>query len=110
MRKLRARDSVLAEHIQSAIDGGKDVEETESLVRRRKKARVYRKTVRFTDEEALRVAVDALQVYFIEQPLFVNSANKNFESAALGTAEERPRPAPSREGQAQEDDCRETSV
>jgi len=82
LRKLRAYDVQLAQQIQSAIDAGKDVKE-EDLTTRGRKSRVYRKTVRFTDEEALHVAVSALQSCFVEQALFVNSADKNFRPAAL---------------------------
>ena len=60
MRKLNERDEQLARQIQSAIDVGKDVEEKERFARR-KKPRVYRRTVRFSDEEALDVAIAALQ-------------------------------------------------
>ncbi len=89
MRKLRARDESLATHIQAAIDAGKDVSETEPSPDRRKKARVYRKTVSFTREEALQVALDALQAYFVEQPLFVDSAAANLAKAAVGVPAER---------------------
>src|SRR6185437_3275807 len=45
---------------------------------------VYRKTVPFTHEEALQIALDALQAYFVEQPLFVTSAADSFGKAAIG--------------------------
>src|SRR5690242_17055824 len=77
MRKLQARDETLAAQVQSAIDAGKDVTETERATDRRKKDRVYRKTVPFTHDEALQVALDALQANFVEQPLFVDSAADN---------------------------------
>lgn len=83
MQKLHQRDERLSEQIQSAIDAGKDVEESAPVEARRKNRRVYRKTVRFTDEEALQVALDALRAYFVEQPLFVRSAAKNFTLAAV---------------------------
>jgi hypothetical protein len=57
--------------------------EKDSSVGRRKQ-RVYRRTVRFTDEEALNVAIDALQACFIEQQLFVASAKRYFAPAAVG--------------------------
>lgn len=84
MGKLEARDEELAAHVQEAIDAGKDVSETEPAVDRRKKARVYRKTVPFSHEEAIQIALNALQAYFIEQPLFVNSAADNLAKAAVG--------------------------
>lgn len=82
LRKLSERDPDLAQHVRYAIDAGKDVEERERFPGH-KKLRVYRKVVRLTDEEALQVALNALQAYFVEQPLFVNSAAENFRSAAF---------------------------
>lgn len=84
MQKLRARDEALALQVQAAIDAGKDVSETEPATDRRKKARVYRKTVPFTHGEALQIALDALQAYFVEQPLFVASAADSLAKAAIG--------------------------
>jgi hypothetical protein len=83
LRKLREHVPDLAFLVQSAIDAGKDVEEKESLWGRRKKPRVYRKTVRLTDEEALHVVLDALQAHFVEQSLFAASATENFRAAAV---------------------------
>jgi hypothetical protein len=87
MRKLHERDQALARQVQSAIDMGKDVEETERTGRG--KQRVYRRTVRFSDEEALKMAIDALQACFVEQPLFVKSAKKDFLLAAIGVPDTR---------------------
>jgi len=84
MMKLRARDELLSDQIQAAIDVGKDVSETEPSTDRRKKDRVYRKTVRFSHEEALQIALSALQAYFVEQPLFVASASDNLAQATVG--------------------------
>ncbi|MCL4552200.1 MAG: hypothetical protein M1305_01395 [Candidatus Marsarchaeota archaeon] len=84
MRKLDEREKSLGEQIRAAIDAGKDVEEKEPVKGRPAKQRVYRKTVRFTDEEAIQVALGALRAWFIEQPLFVRSAAKNFMRAAVG--------------------------
>jgi hypothetical protein len=84
MRKLAAGSETLADHVQAAIDAGKDVSETEPAPDRRKKARVYRKTVPFSHEEALQVALDALQAYFVEQPRFVDSAADSLAKSAIG--------------------------
>jgi hypothetical protein len=86
---LRDRNEDLGRQIQLAIDAGKDIEEGES--RKAKGLRVYRKTVRFTDEEALQVALVALQAYFIEQPLFVRSASENFKAAIVGPPDDEMR-------------------
>jgi hypothetical protein len=84
MRKLRFRDQGLAAEVQAAIDAGKDVLETEPSNDRRRSARAYRKTVPFSHEEALQVALDALQAFFVEQPLFANSAAASFAAAPVG--------------------------
>jgi len=83
LRNIREREPELALQLQAVIDAGKDVVETEPPLTRRAQ-REYRKTVRFTDEEALRIALDALQAHFVEQPLFVQSAARNFTTAAVG--------------------------
>jgi hypothetical protein len=78
MRKLSALDSELAAHITSVVDQGKDVQESEPSGRGRKKNyRIYRKTVPYTYDEALSVALNALTAYFIEQPLFAQSCLDN---------------------------------
>ena len=84
MQKLRERDETLATQVQATIDAGKDISETLPATQNRKKTHIYRKTVAFTHEEALQVALDALQAYFVEQPLFIDEAAKNFAEAAVG--------------------------
>jgi hypothetical protein len=82
--KLGERDATLAAVIRGAIDAGKDTVVTEPSRNGRGKPRIYRQTVPFTHEEALQVAVNALQAYFVELPLLINSAVENFEMAAIG--------------------------
>jgi len=83
LRKLDAANADLAVQVRAAIDEGKDIEEEEPITSRRKKRRRYRKSVRLSTKEALAAAADALQAYFIEQPLFVSSAMDNAHPAAL---------------------------
>jgi hypothetical protein len=83
MRSLREKDSELAAQIQAVVDVGKDVEETEQSRGRRKRSRSYRRTVPYAYEEALRVAMDALRSYFIEQPLLVDSCLDNMAASVL---------------------------
>jgi len=85
MEQLKGKDSNLADQIQAVVDAGKDIEETEPFLDRKKRRR-YRKTVPFTFEEALRVAADALSSYFIEQPLCTNSCLDNMREAAFAPA------------------------
>jgi hypothetical protein len=102
LQRVAARDAQLASEIQSAIDAGRDVEERElEPVRgRRRKPRSYRKTMPFTDEQALQIAVSVLQAHFVEQPLFVRSATQQFQAAGIGQPEEQWRWWPP-EGQSQ---------
>ncbi len=83
LRKLEAANADLAAQVRAAIDAGKDIEEEEPLSSRRKRIRRYRKAVRLSTKEALEAAVDVLQAYFIEQPLFIASAMDNALPAAL---------------------------
>jgi hypothetical protein len=83
MRKLAGQDPELASEVQAAIDAGKDVSETEPIPGRRK-GHVYRRTVPFSHQEALRVALGALQAYFVEQPMFVDSAADNLAKSPIG--------------------------
>ena len=83
MRSLQEKAGELAAQVQAAVDAGKDVEETEQSRGRRKRSRSYRKTVPYEYEEALRVALDALRSYFIEQPLFVDSCLDNMAASVL---------------------------
>ena len=84
LRKVEARSPELASLLQSAIDVGKDVSEEAPSTGGRKKPRFYRKAVRLSDEEALRIATEGLRAHFVEQPLFTTSAVQEFKEAALG--------------------------
>ena len=106
LRKVREHDPDLAIRLEAVIDAGKDVFEKETLrtekmpreyasppgddieavpgaYRTKKKPREYRKTVRFSDEEALDIALLALRAHFVEQPLLATSAMSEFGKAAL---------------------------
>ena len=82
LRKVKERAPALANNLQSAIDAGKDVSERDATTARGK-SRTYRKTVPLTDEEALSIVINSLRAYFVEQPLFTNSAIREFTDAAL---------------------------
>ena len=106
LRKVREHDSDLAIRLEAVIDAGKDVFEKETLrtekmpreyasppvddieavpgaYRTKKKPREYRKTVRFSDEEALDIALLALRAHFVEQPLLATSAMNEFGKVAF---------------------------
>ena len=82
LRKVRERDPDLAIGLEAVIDAGTDVVEREPL-RTAERPREYRKTVRFSDEEALDIALLALRAHFVEQPLLATSAMSEFGKAAL---------------------------
>jgi len=86
IRKINEHDSQLATRVQEVFDAGKDVEEIEPSRGRSRKPRSYRKSVPYSYEEALRVAVGALEAYSIEQPLFVDSCLDNMAQVVLGEA------------------------
>jgi len=86
MNHLRKRDGQLATHIQAVVDAGKDVDETQQVGTRRKRSRSYRRTVPYSYQEALEVALDAFQAYFVEQPLFIDSCAKNMAATEVGNA------------------------
>ena len=88
MTKLRVRSEGLSEHVQSAIDFGKDIWETNQDVVPQTKNRKYRKSVPYSHEEALSAALDTLQAYFVEQPLFARSVACDFADAAIGVPDE----------------------
>ncbi|MGB6875236.1 MAG: hypothetical protein WBD87_04305 [Candidatus Acidiferrales bacterium] len=84
-RKLAERDTPLAAQIHTAVDQGKDIQERESTNgNRRRKFRVYRKTVPYPYDEALQVALNALAACFVEQPMFVDSCLRNMAPSPLG--------------------------
>lgn len=84
LRKLKEREESLEAAVRLAIDLGKDVSEVQRISRRR--TRKYRKTVPFTHEEALQLALDVLHAYFVDLPLCINSALENFRSVAMGAS------------------------
>lgn len=95
MRKLIERDRDLAAQVQAVVDEGKDVEETELVGSRRKRTRLYRKTMPYSYDEALQAALKALEAYFIEQPLFASSCLDDIAKAALGIPQRTHQPSDS---------------
>jgi hypothetical protein len=89
IRKLTEQDKDLAARVQAVVDEGKDVEETEFIGSRRKKTRLYRKTMPYSYEEALQAALKALESYFIGQPLFASSClQKGLGRAFVGLVDD----------------------
>jgi hypothetical protein len=86
MRKLAERDSELADHVGAVVNQGRDVQEIEPSARgRKRRSRVYRKTVPYPYDEALLVALNALAACFVEQPLFVESCLSSMSKAPVGS-------------------------
>ena len=80
MRKLQDRDTILFTLVRDAINAGKeDTLPVDSRIihSQADKPHEYRKIVPFSAEESLRVALDVLQAFLIEQPLLVNEIAKN---------------------------------
>jgi hypothetical protein len=88
LQKLHDADPALEERVRAAIDAGHDVEEQQQPATRRRRPRVYRRTVRLTDSQALEAAVDVLKAYFVEQALFINSATQDFQQAAVADSQQ----------------------
>lgn len=80
LRKVRERDPDLAIGLEAVIDAGKDVSLSTARGRRE-----YRKTVQFSDEEALEIALLALRAHFVEQPQLATSAMSEFGKSTLET-------------------------
>jgi hypothetical protein len=83
LRKVGQIDRDLAVQLHAAINEGKDIRETEYLAANR--VRTYRRKLPYTHEEALQVALQVLNAYFIQQPQFANSVHDDLFRSALGT-------------------------
>jgi len=90
---VAARDVRLADEIRGAIDQGKDVrEETRDGSSARRRRRAYRRTVRYSPEEALDRAIEVLRAHFVEAPSFIVSATAEFSRAKVGGRAEHAGP------------------
>lgn len=89
MLKLRDRDERLADDVQRAIDAGKDVREVQPSFGHRRKARHFRRVVPYSPDEALTIVLRALNAYFVELPMLVESCAEYFKVAALSAAASR---------------------
>ena len=98
VRKLRERSNELALSVQSAIDEGRD--EFEEPGGSRREGRLYRRTVRLSEREALLAAIRVLRAHLIEQPMLATVTNADFTSAAVGAGDRQWEitPTGSREG------------
>ncbi|MGB8481358.1 MAG: hypothetical protein WCE63_21335 [Acidobacteriaceae bacterium] len=71
MRKLMERDKDLAAQVQAVVDEDKDVEETELAGSRRKRTRVYQKTMPYSYDEALQAALNGRVTIERHSPQFL---------------------------------------
>ena len=83
LKRVGAKAPELAAEIEHNINLGQEVE-GEPTPRQRSNEPDYERKVSFPLEEALQVALDTLRAHFIEQPLFMVSADQNFAKAAQG--------------------------
>lgn len=76
----------LLHRIKLAIDSGTEDQDEEAVKGKGKKNKIRKYNINrpYTAEEALEVALGVLQAYFVETPLFINSALSNFEKTAIG--------------------------
>lgn len=81
LRKLGECDESLASEVRGAIDVGKEelIEEREG----RGVTRHYRSISRYSHEEALNVALNALQAYFVELPMYIASSDNDLQSCNI---------------------------
>jgi hypothetical protein len=86
--KVEEGDGDLAAHIRGVINAGKDIEEKEPTLLRRRRPRTYRRTVPYSAAEALRAAVDILEAYFVESPRIINATLDDFLRAGVGIPED----------------------
>jgi hypothetical protein len=74
---LAKTEPLLHERVLTAIDVGTEIDQQESLFsgsKSKAKSHTYSKNVPFTDEQALRIAVDVLEAHLLEVRMFADSA------------------------------------
>jgi hypothetical protein len=89
IQKVNERNPALAVEVRAAVNAGRDVQETEQVRKRggKMKSLSFRRTVPFSTEQALEVALEALKAHFVEQPLFANSVLDDMAQSAFGVVE-----------------------
>jgi hypothetical protein len=96
--KITSSDAGLAAEVRAAVNAGRDVQETEQVRRRgRVTSQSFRRTLPFSSQQALEVALKTLNAHFIEQPLFHNSVLDEVAQVSLGVVEPTPRQSWSKE-------------
>lgn len=83
MARVRNADADLADEVQAAIDQGRDIQ-LEDFPGGRKNARSYRKTVPYSPEDALQVALNSLNAHFVELSVIVNSCLEEMLQVVVG--------------------------
>ena len=84
LESVTQRDRTIGERIETVINEGKTVVETEVPGDRRRNLRTYEMNVPYTEEEALAVAVRFFRSYFVDLPFVINSLFEEFAHAAIG--------------------------
>jgi hypothetical protein len=99
IQKVNDRNPALAVEVRDAVNAGRDVQATEQVRKRggKMKSLSFRRTVPFSAEQALGVALEALKAHFVEQPLFANSVLDDMAHSALGVVELGSQKTPSKE-------------
>lgn len=99
IQKVNERNPALAVEVRAAVNAGRDVQETEQVRKRggKMKSLSFRRTVPFSTEQALEVALEALKAHFVEQPLFANSVLDDMAQSAFGVVEAGSQQSPSKQ-------------
>lgn len=88
---LQDKNLELYDLVQEAISQGKDIQEHEPEAEK-KKTKTFRKISPYSDQEALRVAIKAIQAVTIELSSFSNSALDELKNAALAEQADNKKP------------------
>lgn len=96
VRKLEPVAPVLSARVQEAVNAGSEMQAEEDSQGRSRRGRkpkkhVYRKTVPYTAEEAVAVAVGVLKAHLVESRAAIQTASEEFMAVAVAPPRKPPR-------------------
>jgi hypothetical protein len=99
IQRVNDKNPTLAVEVRAAVNAGRDIQATEQVRKRggKMKSLSFRRTVPFSTEQALEVALEALKAHFVEQPLFGNSVLDDMAQSAFGVVEAGSQQTPSKQ-------------
>lgn len=83
MGRLSQRNVELARLVQTAVDTGKYVERSEPILGKGDRKHTFQKVTNLSDQEALNRALEVLEAYFLEQPMYWSSLNKDLQETLI---------------------------